>query len=58
MADLEDVRQNMELLRGFVDADGASSNFTAIQNQVIVLTTYLQMKGAPMKLDAPDARYL
>lgn len=41
--DLEDVLQDVELVWGLVDADGASSNLTAIQYQVIVLTTDLGM---------------
>lgn len=43
MTDLEDTLQDVKLFWSFVDADGASSNLTAIQHQVIVLTTYLGM---------------
>lgn len=41
MTDLQDALENVKLLRGLVDADGSSSNLTAVQHQVVVLTTYL-----------------
>lgn len=39
---LEDGLQNVELLGGSVNANGASTNLTAIQNQVIMLPTHLR----------------
>lgn len=38
---LEDGLQNVPLLGGVVNANGASTNLTAIQNQVIMLPTHL-----------------
>lgn len=39
---LEDGLQNVPLLAGVVNANGASTNLTAIQNQVIMLPTHLR----------------
>lgn len=37
----EDILQDVKLLWGLVDPDGASSDLTAVQHQVIVLPTHL-----------------
>lgn len=41
----EDVLQDVELLGSIVDADGAATDLTAVQHQIVVLATCLKMDG-------------
>lgn len=38
----EDVLQDVELLSGIVNADGAATDLAAVQHQVVVLATHLR----------------
>lgn len=52
--DLQDVLQDVTLLCCLVDADGAASDLTAVQHQVVMLAPHLN--GTQRSHDAPAAQ--